>query len=184
MHKVRPEIGNLYISILENVFESKEVENRSQLHSMKKELSKIENDLEEYSKARFISKEMDAELYQSLKAKLDSQKYVLKSKIEVIENAGTEFLQFQKFGVNLLTNLSEVFVKANPYQKAEIIGSIFSEKLIYENRQYRTTKINEVVNQIWQFQEGIEENKTGQVSLSDTLSCMAPRTVLVCELNF
>jgi hypothetical protein len=103
---------------------------------------------------------------------------VFRLKIESIEEVGIEFLKFQRFGVNLLTHLDEIFAKASASQKAEILGSVFTENLVYENGRYRTTKINQAVEQIWQFQEDIEENKKGQVSKSDTLSCMAPQVGL------
>jgi hypothetical protein len=108
-------------------------------------------------------------------AKKNERKADLKLKIESIEEVGSEFLKFQRFGVNLLTHLDEIFTKASASQKTEILGSIFTKDQVYENGRYRTTKINQVVEHIGRFQEEIEENKTGQGSSTDHLPCMAPR---------
>jgi site-specific DNA recombinase len=44
-------------------------------------------------------------------------------------------------GVSLLGNLAQSFIDGDLYTKQQIIGSIFPEKLTFENNQYRTIRL-------------------------------------------
>jgi hypothetical protein len=48
--------------------------------------------------------------------------------------------------LDVLTNLDRYYVAKNTEVKQRIIGSMFPEKLYFENGQYRTTKVNEAVS--------------------------------------
>jgi hypothetical protein len=43
--------------------------------------------------------------------------------------------------VSLLGNLAQAFIDGDLYTKHQIIGSIFPEKLTFENNQYRTIRL-------------------------------------------
>ena len=57
-------------------------------------------------------------------------------------------------------------------------GRAGQERLIYEGKKYRTTKLNAVIDLLWNFQAGFEEIKTGQAITTNHLSCLAPRVGL------
>jgi len=105
----------------------------------------------------------------------NDKKIKLKIMIDELVECGSGFLEYQAFGITLLSNLSEVFNKSDANQKSAILGSIFQGGLIFENGYYRTTKTNEAVEYLWRFQKGMDENGAGRVSLSDNSPCMAPR---------
>ena len=55
-------------------------------------------------------------------------------------------MHYVKYGFSLLENLAEYYLKADIAVKRKLIGSIFPEKLVYEDNNYRTTQINEVLS--------------------------------------
>ncbi len=50
--------------------------------------------------------------------------------------------------LELLLNLDKYYKTKNTEIKQKIIGSVFPEKLVFENNEYRTTKLNDVVTLI------------------------------------
>ena len=50
-----------------------------------------------------------------------------------------------EFSGNLFRNLPEFFTNADLKAKQQIVGSIFPERLVFEEKQYRTTRENEVL---------------------------------------
>jgi hypothetical protein len=62
-----------------------------------------------------------------------------------------DFKKFIQNGLALLTDLGQFYTKATLEAKSKLIGSIFTEKLIYDRKIYRTSKINEAVGwfSIW-----------------------------------
>ena len=86
---------------------------------------------------------------------------------------------YQKYidkGFALLENIDKHFVEADLAGKQHIIGSIFAEKLIFENNRYRTTKENQAVTLITTPGKGFKENKKGKGGNNSNLSSLVPRT--------
>ena len=90
----------------------------------------------------------------------------------------TSFEKHIRFGVSLLTNLGEYFIKALVELKHKMIGLFFPEKLFYENGNYRTTKKNQVLDLIYLLSSEIDKGKTKQACISASLSTQAPQTGL------
>lgn len=75
---------------------------------------------------------------------------------------GTQNSDHQKyidFGFNILKNLTYYYNNSAVKIKQAIIGSIFSEKLIFENNGYRTTKVIEAVSCIYQIIKELQGDK-------------------------
>ena len=62
---------------------------------------------------------------------------------------------------SFLVNLGESYNKAEVGTKQKIISSIFPENLIYENNNYRTTRINEIIELLFNVGKGFTKSKTG-----------------------
>lgn len=176
--KVHPEIAKLYLEILKDIFQEKEDDKKKALEKMNDELSSIEKDLGEIDNAFYLRKSMEADSYRRLKDNLSQRKTELVLRKEDFAKAGDSFMEYQTFGVSLVTNLDTAFEHAPSEMKGRILGSIFPERLVYEDKKYRTTKLNEVVGLLWNFQAGFEEIETGQAITTNHLSCLAPRVGL------
>ena len=74
--------------------------------------------------------------------------------------------------------MSNYYRNASTTVKSKIIGSIFPEKLIYSEKQYRTTKVNEVLALILNTSEAF---KTKQPNNKVRLSSVAPESGLEPE---
>jgi site-specific DNA recombinase len=78
--------------------------------------------------------------------------------------------------LELLLNLSKYYQQSDTSTKQKIVGSIFPEKLIFENKKYRTAKINSVIPLICR-QDGLSKGgKKRKHTISDMLSCQVVPT--------
>ncbi len=64
--------------------------------------------------------------------------------------------------LDLLLNIDKYYVAKNTEVKQKIIGSVFPEKLIFENNEYRTTKTNDVVALIYPSDKDFGKKKGGK----------------------
>jgi site-specific DNA recombinase len=64
--------------------------------------------------------------------------------------------------LDLLLNLDKYYVSKNTEIKQKILGSVFPEKLIFQNNEYRTTKTNDVVALICPTDKGFGKKKGGK----------------------
>ena len=62
--------------------------------------------------------------------------------------------------------------------KQKLLGSIFPAKLHFREDSYRTTPLNPALAFILQKNKGLENEKTGQLLFSETLSGEMPMTGL------
>jgi site-specific DNA recombinase len=60
-----------------------------------------------------------------------------------------------------LIRLDQLYENGTIKEKREIVGSIFPENLCFNDEQYRTTRLNEAVRQIYLRESGLDQNKNG-----------------------
>ena len=66
-----------------------------------------------------------------------------------------------KRGLDNLIRLDELYENGTIREKREIVGSIFPENITFDGEQYRTTRLNEAVRQIYLIESGLDQNKNG-----------------------
>jgi len=89
------------------------------------------------------------------------------------ESSNIEFLQNK--ALKTLTNLDELYERADIKGKREIIGSIYPEKLVFDGFNYRTARLNEAVELIYKLGEGFNNDKSGQIESNFDLSTSVNR---------
>lgn len=80
------------------------------------------------------------------------------------------------FGCSLVTNLNLYYQQADITTKQKLIGSMFPEKLIFENGLCRTTKENEFIKLCGVINRELQNQKTGQTFNVKDLSRLVVRT--------
>jgi site-specific DNA recombinase len=92
-----------------------------------------------------------------------------------LSNTDTAFLQYLCFGMNVLSNLRNVFDSSSLEGKQKLVGLIFPEKLIYDNGNYRTKSESAVYQLLLNADKVFGENKKGQDTKNRELSFMVAR---------
>ena len=60
-----------------------------------------------------------------------------------------------------LAQLDKIYIEAPTIRKRQLIGSIFPAKLTFDGQIFRTTRLNEAVQLIYNLDVAFRENKNG-----------------------
>ena len=69
-----------------------------------------------------------------------------------------------------LENFKQTYTNSPIMHKKKLISSIFPEKIEFDGKKCRTTRINDVLRYILQIDKELDENKKGQISKNMSLS--------------
>lgn len=127
-----------------------------------------------FDQQRFISGELEADSYQRLKTHTLEKIQKLNADISDLEITDTAFQKYARYGMSLLSHLSEYFQEANLEVRRKLLGSIFPVKLIFDAGKYRTPTLNLALAIILQKTNGLQKEKTGNIIISENVSGDVP----------
>jgi site-specific DNA recombinase len=167
------EVIDLYEMILEDTYKQTRNKRASDYKELERQIEVFSKKLENIQDL-IVDEKISTEDYQSMKNRyLNNQKELI-SRLTEIKVDEKSSLNHLRFGMSLLRNLTEYYSKADLPTKRSIIGSIFPEKLEFEKGQYRTPRINEVVNLILLKSKELQTHKNKQADNYADLSTWAP----------
>ena len=118
------------------------------IRMQKARIMKVDGDLEEYDFK--MIKEQSARKTEELEKKLNS-----------LQGRDKEISVLLEKALKNLSGLDLLYENGNIEEKRKILGSIFPEKLTFDGVQHRTTRINELLNLIYQKNSELYGNKKG-----------------------
>ena len=127
---------------------------------------------------KFFENEIDLNTYKKAKDRYDRKIIEINGEIVELNLTFSGYSQYLQIGLPLLTNLNYYYKNSPIELKQKMISSIFPEKLIFKEKKYRTTKLNEVINLILSNNNGYESEaiKKGQQNCQPFLSGSPGRT--------
>ncbi|MFW9876502.1 MAG: recombinase family protein, partial [Candidatus Thorarchaeota archaeon] len=84
-------------------------------------------------------------------------------------------MKYCRYETSLLSNLDMFYKEAPLNIQKKLIGSIFTEKLVFENGNYRTTKVNKAIEFIGLFQRDLANKKSKHLEISKKTFDKMPR---------
>gem|GEM_PF-6546010 len=102
----------------------------------------------------------------------------LNMEISDLEITDTAFQKYTWYGMSLLSHLPEYFEEADLEVRRKLIGSIFPVKLTFEAGKYRTAVLNPALAIILQKNKNLQNEKCGDILISENVSGDVPRTGL------
>lgn len=155
------EVLTLYYHVLEDVFNSDDKDREQEKAKLESEINNIDKRLESV-RMKFIDDLISSVDYREIKSSLDARKNELLGKHISIGKMDREFSRYMSYSLSLLGNLTKYYSSATTEAKSKMVGSIFPENLIYEDRKYRTTKMNEVFSLICMSDKAFRKQKPGK----------------------
>lgn len=140
---------DLYVASLEEYFKDREGDKEKHLIRLDKELVQVEGMLEALED-KFFSGSVNLDTYNNVRQRYTLRINDLKHQIEELQLQDQEFMEYVHSSSTLLHNLERHYTHSDIDNKQKLIGSIFPEKLIYENSIYRTTRVNEVIGLLFE----------------------------------
>ncbi len=165
----KPEILELYTLILEQTFMTKLSTIETEKKELELKIAEIDIKIQRIDD-KYLDEAITDAQYRKLSKILEEEKSDLVIHHATLRKFPSEYEDYLKWGLSLVGNLSGFYQRANVDVKGRIIGSIFPEKLIYENNQYRTAYINSFIELLFNTNKDLRKNKsrflTGQSSLA------------------
>ena len=174
---ISSEVADLYMAILEDTFKSNEGDRKKQIQGLKERIRGQEEKIARCDEM-LLNKDIDRETHQRMIPKLKEEIAILKKKIEMQESSETGFMKYCRFVIPLMSNLSGFYMNASIEVKQKLLGSIFPAKLHFREDSYRTTPLNPALTLILQKNNGLQNEKTGQILFEESLSGELPMTGL------
>ena len=106
--------------------------------------------------------EIKPEEYKDLKAKLEQANLQRSFEEHKLTSNSASYDKLIETCKKVVLNLDIAYEKADIQLKQQIIGSIFPEKLIFDGFNYRTTRLNEAVELIFNLDKGFKGIKREQ----------------------
>lgn len=168
-------MSEVYKVVLQEEFKAQTKSQREDLKQVKDALEKANTELANARKL-LLTNEIEPSEYRTIKAEYEKKITGLESKLIELsqEDKSIEPLLNKAFAT--LTSLDKLYEKADNKAKREIIGSIFPEKLVFAGFQYRTARLNEAIQLIYNMGKGFSENRNGQTESIFDLSTLVHRT--------
>jgi site-specific DNA recombinase len=153
---LKPEVALLYKKILEDMKRSDQGLTTEYKRTLKMKINKYKEYIE-LTDHKFLKDEIDKENYDRMSIKYKTELKELNNQLfnstVVLKDIG-EIVH----GFNMLSDLKNIYEKSPLNLKRNLISSIFPEKLIFENKKYRTTKPSEILKLLFNNYKGFQSN--------------------------
>jgi site-specific DNA recombinase len=160
----------LYEEILKDEFKSSGVDRESQKYKLRRDIQEVEERLK-----KAVIKNLDNVLSDSLFEKtckaLEWEKDQLMLRLDNLNKIVPEFNTYLTNSTSLISNIDYYYSECDTEIKKKLIGSIFPEKIYFENGSYRTTNINEAFALMCNIDKGFQKEKPDNCA---GLSSVAP----------
>ena len=143
----KPTVIDLYYNMLHDTFKENGGDKSQAIKHIKVE---IEKNRERINNAQqmMLDGHLDAADYRDVKKRYEPEIDKLVRKTMEISAMDTNYKKYMDEGFGLMKQFATEYNRADLQTKQQIIGSVFPEKLIYENKQYRTENMMSVVMKI------------------------------------
>ena len=138
---------------------------KNNAHLKIKNIKKIQEEVklneEQILKAQqfLLEEKIDSDDYKNMKKRYEKQNNDLVKQEAHLSVMDAEYKKYLDWNFTLIKNLPKGFEQADLEQKQKIVGSIFPERLIFEKNQFRTKKMNRVIQLISQNTNEKSKNK-------------------------
>ncbi len=137
-------VAKLYETILIDEYENYLSQHKGILLSVENKIQETENNqlslVEKYATGK-----IQEEFFDKLMYKMTSELTDLKIEKSKYSNYEDDLTNYVSFGLSILTNLDVFYVNATIDIKIQLLGSYFTEKLVFDKNKFRTLPFNEII---------------------------------------
>lgn len=142
--KPNPMILEMNCEILLDEFESKFKQEKSELVKVDESIAKNNQRLQNAQRL-MLDGDISSADYKEIKVQIAAANDELLRRKSSLSAGQDNFKDYLRIGASILRNIDEFYSKATLKEKQLLIGSVFPEKLIFENNQFRTKRVNEAI---------------------------------------
>ena len=159
-YKPSPAVKELYRLVLKDVYQQATGDRSRLLKELKDEILRL-NNRQEKARNLMMSDNIDPDDFRTIKKECELG--ILKAEQQLMEiGKVTNIEPLIEQSVDFLENIDNLYCNGNPTIKNKIIGSMFPEKLQFDGERFRTTRINEAAQLIFNIDEAFSQKEKGQ----------------------
>ena len=154
----------LYKEVIASTFKTKTRLQRDEIKQLNVQLEEANKRI---SKARelLLDGGIDAGDYRSIKLQSEEQINRLEAKLTASITETTDIDSLLSKAINNISKIDILYANGSITQKRKIIGSMFPEKLIFDEFQHRTNRINEAIKLMCLIDNKLESKKKWDKSI-------------------
>lgn len=160
----RAEMIDVYKMVFKQEFKAQAKRSQESNKQIIEEINKLNNSL---AKARnlLMTDAIDTSDYRIIKNETETNIRRLEAKLTTVSKEQFDADQIFDKALDTFLHLDHLYIRSDKIRKREIISSIFPEKLTFDGFHYRTTRLNEAVQLIFNLDKGFKEIKREQNGL-------------------
>ena len=170
---INSNIKSLFVDILKDSANELNGNKANELKIKKTRLSEIQTQLTN-ADDMFLAGKMPSDRYNITVERYNAEKMQLELEIEVLTQISGDITESIETGLLFLENLDQMFFESDNEGKKMILGSLFTEKLIFGKEKCRTTEINEVIRILTRNDKGLESTDKKKAVKNDSFSVKVP----------
>ena len=163
---IDPAIAELYLAVMQDIFKTEEGDRDKEVGRIDRLIEEKQNMLVRASE-KFVQDEgLDKFSFKILRDNTNKQLGELRRQRQELLDTDDAFGKYMKYGMSLLSNLKGYYEGASLEGKQKFLGSIFPEKLVFENGKYRTTAPNDFIQLLCSTDKGFSGLEKGKGGIS------------------
>ena len=170
--KPSPEIAELFKRILIDEYKEHQQANITTQKEIEMKLRGIENKQLNLTELRIEGK-VQEDIYEKLFEKMKTEQRDLQIQKSKYGEYEKDLDKYVSFGLTLLSNMDVFYDKSPINTKIQLLGSYFTQKLIFENGKFRTLPFNDTIKLIYNYNKELRQskNKAGSLFLENFPLC-------------
>lgn len=165
----KPGMADIYAEVVNDLFKKNSSSNNIEIQKLNTRVSELQDQINK-ARGKFIIDEIDKTDYHEVRKGCETEIERLEAEIFELSKKRINISNQIRKAIHNLSNLNEIFENGTVSNRRKVVGSIFPEKLVFEGLNFRTTKVNEAVQLIFNMGEGFGEKKSGQTDEKIDLS--------------
>jgi site-specific DNA recombinase len=122
----------------------------------------------------YLHGELEPDSYKRLKGRATEDLNQCHRETEGLMTMDTNFMKYCRYGMTLLTHLDAYYAEGPLEIKRKLIGSVFPEKLVFDQGSFRTISLNPAIELIGQFQRDLGKENAGAFFPTEKMSGYVP----------
>jgi site-specific DNA recombinase len=168
--KPNPQSVKLLAEILKQKFKEQNHTGKSELEKVHQEIAKQKQRISN-GKDLMLDGEITSSEYKEMKYEIEEKLNKLNAEEGRFREGIENHSEIIDNGLDIILNLDKYYTSKETAIKQRIVSSIFPEKLIFENKTYRTLKMNSAISLLCRNSKALNGGKKGKHSDNEMLSC-------------
>ena len=154
------EFVSLMKQVSNDIFRINGESKKAEIEKKKFEIEKIQSRLTN-AQQLLLDGKIEVDDYKEMKAKFEPEMLKVKQDLALYKSSDENMAIYLEHTLDMLQNLDKLFIDADLSLKTTLLCSIFPEKLIFDENNYRTQKTNEAVSLLFKLGGDFKDKKNG-----------------------